>query len=32
MLAELRRVFDAHQIGGHVSVEYDTLVFYGHLV
>jgi ubiquinone/menaquinone biosynthesis C-methylase UbiE len=32
MLAELRRVFDAHQIGGHLSFEYDTLVFYGHLV
>lgn len=31
MLAELRKIFDAHQVGGHVSFEYDTLVFYGHL-
>jgi len=29
MLAELRRVFDAHQQGGTVRVEYDTEVFYG---
>jgi SAM-dependent methyltransferase len=31
MLIELRRVFDTHQIDGHVSFEYDTLVFYGRL-
>jgi ubiquinone/menaquinone biosynthesis C-methylase UbiE len=31
MLAELRKIFDAHQVGGHVSFEYDTLVFHGHL-
>lgn len=29
MLAELRRVFDAHQQGGRVRVEYDTDVYYG---
>jgi len=31
MLAELSRVFDAHQQGGAVRVEYDTEVFYGRL-
>jgi ubiquinone/menaquinone biosynthesis C-methylase UbiE len=31
MLVELRKIFDAHQVGGHVSFEYDTIVFYGHL-
>ena len=29
MLAELRRVFDAHERGGRVRVEYDTEVYYG---
>lgn len=29
MLAELRRVFDAHQQDGRVRVEYDTDVYYG---
>jgi SAM-dependent methyltransferase len=29
MLAELRRLFDAHQRGGRVRVEYDTDVYYG---
>jgi SAM-dependent methyltransferase len=31
MLAELRRIFDAHQLKGRVALEYDTRVFYGHL-
>ena len=31
MLAELRRVFDAHQQDGRVRVEYDTDVYYGRL-
>jgi SAM-dependent methyltransferase len=31
MLAELRRVFDAYQSGGHVTFTYDTHVYYGHL-
>lgn len=31
MLAELRRVFDAHERGGAVRVEYDTEVYYGRL-
>ncbi len=31
MLAELRRVFDAHEQGGTVRVEYDTEVFYGRI-
>jgi SAM-dependent methyltransferase len=31
MLAELRRVFDAHQTGGRVRVEYDTDVYFGRL-
>jgi SAM-dependent methyltransferase len=31
MLADLRRVFDAYESGGHVSVTYDTNVYYGHL-
>ncbi|HXY15039.1 MAG TPA: class I SAM-dependent methyltransferase [Terriglobales bacterium] len=31
MLAELRRIFDAHQAGGQVLLEYDTRVFYGQL-
>jgi SAM-dependent methyltransferase len=29
MLRELRRIFDAHQIDGLVSLEYNTLVYYG---
>ena len=29
MLAELRRVFDAHQQDGRVRIEYDTDVYYG---
>ena len=29
MLAELRRVFDAHALGGRVRVEYDTVVYHG---
>ena len=29
MLAELRRVFDAHRQGGQVRIEYDTDVYYG---
>lgn len=31
MLAELRRVFDAHQREGQVRIEYDTDVYYGRL-
>ena len=31
MLAELRRVFDAHRQGGRVRIEYDTDVYYGQL-
>jgi SAM-dependent methyltransferase len=31
MLAELRRIFDAHQVQGRVSLEYETRVFYGQL-
>ena len=31
MLAELRRVFDAHEQGGRVRIEYDTAVYYGRL-
>jgi SAM-dependent methyltransferase len=31
MLARLRQLFDAHQVNGHVSLEYDTRVFYGQL-
>jgi SAM-dependent methyltransferase len=31
MLGELRRIFDAHQANGGVSLDYDTLVYYGQL-
>jgi ubiquinone/menaquinone biosynthesis C-methylase UbiE len=31
MLRELRRIFDAHQVDGRVSLEYNTLVYYGKL-
>ena len=31
MLRELRRIFDAHQIDDRVSLEYNTLVYYGRL-
>ena len=31
MLAELRHIFDAHQVDGKVVFEYDTDVSYGHL-
>jgi ubiquinone/menaquinone biosynthesis C-methylase UbiE len=31
MLQELRRMFDAHQVEGRVSFDYDTLVFFGRL-
>ena len=31
MLAELRRLFDLHQQGGQVTIEYDTKVYYGPL-
>jgi len=27
----LRRIFDAHQTNGRVSLEYNTLVYYGQL-
>ena len=32
MLEELCRIFEAHQIDGRVSFEYDTQVYYGRLV
>jgi SAM-dependent methyltransferase len=31
MLAELQRIFDAHEVKGRVALEYDTRVFYGQL-
>jgi SAM-dependent methyltransferase len=31
MLKELRRVFDQHEVNGHVCFEYDTRVYYGKL-
>jgi len=31
MLAELRRIFDAHQCGGQVRMEYDTNIYFGRL-
>ena len=31
MLEELRRIFEAHQLDGRVSFEYDTQVYYGRL-
>ncbi len=31
MLAELRRIFDAHQVDGRVSMEYRTRMYYGPL-
>jgi len=31
MLRELRRIFDAHESGGRVSLEYDTLIYWGRL-
>jgi SAM-dependent methyltransferase len=31
MLEGLRAAFDAHQIDGYVSMEYDTQLYYGHL-
>ena len=31
MVAELRRIFDAHAENGRVRFEYDTHVYYGHL-
>ena len=31
MLAELRRIFEAHQSGGRVMFDYDTIVYYGQL-
>lgn len=31
MLTELKRIFEAHQANGCVSLEYDTRVFYGRL-
>jgi len=31
MLRELRRIFDAHQVGDRVSLEYNTLVYYGQI-
>jgi SAM-dependent methyltransferase len=29
MMRELRRIFDHHQVGGRVSFDYDTRVYYG---
>jgi ubiquinone/menaquinone biosynthesis C-methylase UbiE len=31
MLAELRRIFDQHQVNGRVRFEYITNIYYGHL-
>jgi SAM-dependent methyltransferase len=31
MLRELRRIFDAHQADGSVSLDYNTLVYYGQI-
>lgn len=31
MLAELRRIFEQHQLNGHVRFEYTTIIYYGHL-
>ncbi|MEO8286022.1 MAG: class I SAM-dependent methyltransferase [Chloroflexota bacterium] len=31
MLDRLRAIFDARQVNGHVSMEYDTQIYYGHL-
>ena len=31
MLRELRQIFDAHQVNGRVTFEYDTQVYYGQL-
>ena len=31
MLRELRRIFDEHQINDRVSLDYNTLVYYGQL-
>jgi SAM-dependent methyltransferase len=31
MLADLREIFDRHQVNGTVSFEYDTTLYYGHL-
>jgi ubiquinone/menaquinone biosynthesis C-methylase UbiE len=31
MLRELRRIFDAHQVDGRVTFEYDTQVYYGQI-
>jgi len=31
MLAELRRIFDAHQVNGKVTLEYNTRVYYAQL-
>jgi hypothetical protein len=31
MLRQLRRIFDAHQIDDRVSLDYNTLVYYGQL-
>jgi SAM-dependent methyltransferase len=31
MLAELRRIFEKHSAGGHVTFQYDNQVFYGQL-
>jgi hypothetical protein len=31
MMRELRRIFDIHQVHDRVSLEYNTLVYYGQL-
>ncbi len=31
MLKQLRRIFEAHQVNGRVSIEYNTRVFYGQI-
>ena len=31
MLEEIHTLFDSHNTAGTVSLDYDTLVYYGHL-
>jgi hypothetical protein len=31
MLADLKKVFDKHQVGGQIRFDYETQVFYGQI-
>jgi hypothetical protein len=31
MLRELRGIFDRHDVGGRVGLDYDTLIYWGRL-